>query len=90
MIRQSAFVFSMMDNMVEQTNLDDAVWKVNMVFIINRGKRLFEPVSVTYSGISLEDSLYRYDKDFYPVQLHTKNEVLYLRRDGTIISEDTN
>jgi len=85
MIKQIPFVFTMMDEMAEQVNLNEAVWKVNIVFILNRGKYLFEPIGTTYFGILLENSLYRYDREFYPVQLHTKNEVLYLRRDGVII-----
>jgi len=85
MIKQIPFVFAMMDEMVEQVDLNGAVWKVNIVFILNRGRYLFEPIGTTYSGIPLENSLYRYDREFYPVQLHTKNKVLYLRRDGAII-----
>jgi len=85
MIKQIPFVFAMMDEMAEQADLNGAVWKVNMIFILNRGKCLFEPIGPTYSGILLENSLYRYDREFYPVQLHTKNGVLYLRRDGAII-----
>ena len=76
----------MMDQMVDQvSDINGAIWKVNMIFILNRSKRLFEPIGITYSGIPLDGSLYRHDRDFYPVQLHTKNEVLHLQRDGAII-----